>query len=123
MIRIKSWSSLGCVWFTSISRDAKGNTKEAFSVTVENKAGGDSYTGNSSGERRKADLAIAMAMSDLTACRSNGIDLWVGDEICESLERRRERRGHALRAQHRAEAPAAGLQSFGSGRVEQFLDH
>ncbi len=73
--------------FSTVKKNKDGSVSEKFSVEVTNSAGAEKYLGNSSGERKKIDLAIALAMSDLVAARvSKPIDLWVADEIAESLD-------------------------------------
>ena len=73
--------------FDTVTKNKDGTVSEKFSVTVTNDQGADGYLGNSSGERKKIDLSIALAMSDLVAARaSNPIDLFVADEIAESLD-------------------------------------
>ena len=41
----------------------------------------------------------------------------------QPFQRGRQRRGHPLRAEHRAEATAAGFEALESRRVKEFLDH
>jgi DNA repair exonuclease SbcCD ATPase subunit len=73
--------------FKTITKNKDGSLAERFSVAVRNSQGADGYTGNSSGERKKIDLAIALAISDLVAARSSrAIDLWICDEVAESLD-------------------------------------
>ncbi|KAA0573432.1 SMC family ATPase [Azospirillum sp. Sh1] len=73
--------------FATVTRLKDGTLAERFSVNVENDEGAGAYHGQSSGESRKIDLAIALAMSDLVAARaSKPIDLFVADEIAESLD-------------------------------------
>jgi DNA repair exonuclease SbcCD ATPase subunit len=47
-----------------------GESREKFSVQVENKNGASTYAGNSGGEKCRADLAINFALSDLISSRS-----------------------------------------------------
>jgi DNA repair exonuclease SbcCD ATPase subunit len=73
--------------FNTVTKNKDGSYSERFSVAVTNAQGADGYLGNSSGERKKIDLAIALALADLVAARaSKPIDLWVADEIAESLD-------------------------------------
>jgi DNA repair exonuclease SbcCD ATPase subunit len=73
--------------FQTVTKNKDGSVAERFSVAVRNSQGSDGYLSNSSGERKKIDLAIALAMSDLVAARaSRPMDLWVADEIAESLD-------------------------------------
>jgi len=64
-----------------------GKTKEEFTVQVIQKDGDDSYCGSSSGERAKADLAIAFALGDLAQLRANKrISFRFLDEPFESID-------------------------------------
>ena len=75
------------VRFETFSTNAKGERVEKFAVAVTNVNGSDGYIGLSSGERRKIDLSIALAFSDLVGARSQcAIDFWCADEIAESLD-------------------------------------
>lgn len=73
--------------FSTVTKLRDGTFSERFSVNVTNTQGAEGYIGCSSGEQRKIDLAIALAMSDLVASRSSrAINIWVADEIAESLD-------------------------------------
>lgn len=75
------------VKFDTITKNKDGSISEKFCVNVTNSHGSEGYLGNSSGEKKKIDLSIALAISDLVAARSSkSIDLWVADEIAESLD-------------------------------------
>lgn len=47
-----------------------GETRERFSVLVENRNGAETYAGNSGGEKSRADIAINFALSDLMSARA-----------------------------------------------------
>lgn len=73
--------------FSTISKNKDGSYSERFAVTVSNNEGSEVYLGNSSGERKKIDLAISFAFADLVHARAGRpIDLWCADEIAESLD-------------------------------------
>lgn len=73
--------------FSTLTTNKDGTQSEKFSVTVKNRQGAEAYLGNSSGEKKKINLSIALAMSDLVSARAGKpIDLWVADEIAESLD-------------------------------------
>lgn len=75
------------ITFSTVTRNKDGSLAERFSVQVVNDQGADGYLGNSAGERRKIDLAIALAMSDLVAIRSGKpIDFFAVDEVAEHLD-------------------------------------
>jgi DNA repair exonuclease SbcCD ATPase subunit len=49
--------------------------------------GGDSYESNSTGERRRIDLAISLALQDLVMSRANGrLNVLLYDEIFDGLD-------------------------------------
>lgn len=73
--------------FSTFTKNKDGSLAERFSVDVRNREGADVYLGNSSGERKKIDLAVSLALSDLVSARAaKPVDLWVADEIAESLD-------------------------------------
>lgn len=64
-----------------------GESRDKFKVEVTNANGGDVYKGNSSGEKRRIDIAINLALQDLMQSRSNKtIDLCVYDEVFSGLD-------------------------------------
>jgi DNA repair exonuclease SbcCD ATPase subunit len=73
--------------WTTLTRSAKGELKEKFSIAVTNDEGADSFAGLSGGEKRKVRLATALALQDLVASRATKpIELFIGDEIDEALD-------------------------------------
>ena len=75
------------ITFNTQTENKSGTVKEKFSVDVVNNIGGDSYKGNSSGERRRADLAVSMALADLAGTRaSKPVQCLFLDEPFESLD-------------------------------------
>ncbi|MCP1539997.1 AAA family ATPase [Methylorubrum extorquens] len=74
-----SWSTL--------TRSAKGELKEKFSIEVTHALGGDKFKAISGGEKRKVRVAAALALQDLVASRaSKTIPLFIGDEIDNALD-------------------------------------
>jgi len=73
--------------FSAIRNLKSGASKEEFQVTVVNSQGADVYKGNSSGEKRRSDIAIGWALGDLAANRAKKpIKLRILDEPTESLD-------------------------------------
>lgn len=60
-----------------------GGYTEKFDVQLTNRAGGDNYKANSDGERKRADLAISLALQDLVLEYTN---LTVYDEVFDGLD-------------------------------------
>jgi DNA repair exonuclease SbcCD ATPase subunit len=66
---------------------ASGEKRDKFSVAVINENGDEDYKGNSTGERRRVDVAINMALQDLVLSRSNkSIDFICYDEVFDGLD-------------------------------------
>lgn len=64
-----------------------GKTKEKFNIKVSQKHGGDSYASNSSGEKARANLIIALALGELAAMRADKtIPFRFLDEPFESID-------------------------------------
>jgi DNA repair exonuclease SbcCD ATPase subunit len=75
------------VRFSTKSELADGSTKEKFSIRVEQRHGGSSYGSNSEGEKSRANLAIALAISDLASLHSHkSIDFRFCDEVFDKLD-------------------------------------
>ncbi len=73
--------------WTTLTKNAKGELKEKFSIAVTNDKGADCFAGLSGGEKRKVRLATAMALQDLVSSRaSKPIELFIGDEIDDALD-------------------------------------
>lgn len=78
--------NISAVW-TTLTRNAKGELKEKFSIDVTNDTGGQIFKSLSGGEKRKVRVATALALQDLVATRaSKPIDLFIGDEIDDALD-------------------------------------
>lgn len=79
--------NISAVW-TTLSTTAKGDLKEKFNIDVSNEKGAESFAGLSGGEKRKVRLATMLALQDLVASRATKpINLWLGDEIDDALDR------------------------------------
>lgn len=73
--------------FTTQTTLKTGEKREKFNIEVENSDGGTSYDSNSSGEKKRVDLAINLAMQDLLASRSNkSMNIACFDEIFDALD-------------------------------------
>jgi DNA repair exonuclease SbcCD ATPase subunit len=78
--------NIHATWST-LTKSAKGEAKEKFSIEVINEKGAESFDGLSGGEKRKVRLACALALQDLVASRAaKPISLFVGDEIDDALD-------------------------------------
>lgn len=73
--------------WSTLSINKSGELKEKFQINVINKEGAKNYKGLSGGEKRKVNLACALALQDLVASRADkSFDLWIGDEITDALD-------------------------------------
>ncbi|MCM1216767.1 MAG: hypothetical protein NC548_19890 [Lachnospiraceae bacterium] len=73
--------------FTTQSMTKGGELRDKFSIEVINADGGVSYAANSSGEKKRVDLAINLALQSLVSSRSNKkLNLIMLDEILDSLD-------------------------------------
>lgn len=64
-----------------------GETREKFSIEISNQDGGQEYSANSGGERKRIDLAINLALQDLVASRSSKrINIAIWDEVFDALD-------------------------------------
>jgi DNA repair exonuclease SbcCD ATPase subunit len=78
--------NISAVW-TTLSKTAKGEFREKFTIDVVNEMGAKVFAGLSGGEKRKVRLATALALQDLVASRaSKPLELWIGDEIDTALD-------------------------------------
>lgn len=75
------------IQFSTQTRLKGGALREKFNVSVVNEEGADVYKGNSSGERRRSDVAIGWALADLAATRASKPIRFRGlDEPFENLD-------------------------------------
>lgn len=73
--------------FTTQQTLKSGEKRDKFAIEIINKDGGQEYSANSSGEKKRVDLAVNMALQDLLASRSNKkINLCLLDEVVDSLD-------------------------------------
>ncbi|KAA5604364.1 AAA family ATPase [Roseospira marina] len=73
--------------WSTLTRTAKGELREKFTIDVVHAAGGDSFAALSGGEKRKVRVACALALQDLVASRATKpIELFFGDEIDDALD-------------------------------------
>lgn len=73
--------------FLTQTEKKSGGWKEQFHVKVLNKNGADVYKGNSSGEKRRSDVAVGWALGDLAAARASKPMRFRGlDEPFENLD-------------------------------------
>lgn len=73
--------------WTTLTRNAKGELSEKFSIEVKDRSGAESFSGLSGGEKRKVRIAASLALQDLVARRaSKPIDLFFADEIDDALD-------------------------------------
>lgn len=73
--------------FNTVTENKSGTSKDKFSVSVVNDVGSDQYKGNSSGERRRADIAVSLALADLVGTRaSKPLSLLAADEFFQGLD-------------------------------------
>jgi len=75
------------ITFSTQKELKSGEMKEQFEIRITNLVGGGSYIKNSSGERRRIDLAISLALQDLVMTRAKGkLNVLLYDEIFDSLD-------------------------------------
>lgn len=73
--------------FSTQAELKSGEKREKFNIEVTNADGGDSYASNSSGEKKRVDLAINLALQSLVSSRSNKkLNLIMLDEVLDSLD-------------------------------------
>jgi len=73
--------------WTTLVKTAKGDLREKFAIEVENAKGGKSFGLLSGGEKRKVQIAAALALQDLVSSRADKrIELFIGDEIDNALD-------------------------------------
>lgn len=78
--------NIHATWST-LTKSAKGELKEKFSIAVTNDFGSETFAGLSGGEKRKVRLATALALQDLVASRATKpLRIFIGDEIDEALD-------------------------------------
>lgn len=64
-----------------------GEKREKFTIEVVNNDGGNTYISNSSGEKRRIDIAVNLALQDLIAARSSKkLNIAFFDEVFDTLD-------------------------------------
>lgn len=85
-LSILSDGNIEAIW-TTLTKNAKGEFKEKFSIDVRNLKGGKKFGLISGGEKRKVRIATALGLQDLVATRATKpIDIFIGDEIDDALD-------------------------------------
>jgi DNA repair exonuclease SbcCD ATPase subunit len=74
------------VKLASYKENAKGNTQESISLTVEGAGGGFGYDGASGGERRRIDVAILFALAEVAANAHGTHGTLFFDEVFDALD-------------------------------------
>ena len=75
------------VKFSAQTQLKTGEMREKFSIEILNEDGGSEYIANSSGEKRRIDLAVNLALQDLVASRSSKrINIAIFDECFDALD-------------------------------------
>ena len=73
--------------FSTQSTLKSGEKREKFTIEVVNTDGGDTYIANSSGEKRRIDIAVNLALQDLIAARSSKkLNIAFFDEVFDTLD-------------------------------------
>lgn len=66
---------------------ARGGVREAIALHIEGAGGGRGYAGASGGERRRIDIALLLALAELSGSTSNGRGTLFMDEVFDALDR------------------------------------
>jgi DNA repair exonuclease SbcCD ATPase subunit len=75
------------VKFSTQTELKSGEKSEKFDVQLTNNAGGENYKSNSEGEKKRADLSIALALQDLVMNRAeSAVNFAVYDEVFDALD-------------------------------------
>jgi DNA repair exonuclease SbcCD ATPase subunit len=75
------------VQFSTQTKLKSGEMREKFSINVINQDGGESYIANSSGEKRRVDIAVNLALQDLISSRSSKkLNIAFLDEVLDTLD-------------------------------------
>ena len=73
--------------FSTVSTLKSGQQREKFNLSIVNSHGGENYAANSSGEKKRIDLAINLALQDMIAARSTKkLNIAIFDEVFDSLD-------------------------------------
>lgn len=83
---VMSDGNITATW-TTLTKNAKGELREKFSIDVENDTGGGNFKLLSGGEKRKVRISTALALQDLVATRAvKPIEIFIGDEIDDAMD-------------------------------------
>lgn len=73
--------------FSTQTRNKDGSISDKFDLQILNRSGGDKYTAQSEGEKKRADLAISLAIQDLVLQKANSTTNFViYDEVFDALD-------------------------------------
>jgi DNA repair exonuclease SbcCD ATPase subunit len=73
--------------FSTVKQLSSGEYRENFNIEVINRHASESYEGNSGGEKRRIDLAVALAFNDFLASRSGKrFNILLLDEVFEGVD-------------------------------------
>jgi DNA repair exonuclease SbcCD ATPase subunit len=73
--------------FNTVKQISSGEYREDFNLEILNKNAADTYEGNSGGERRRVDLAVALAFNDFISSRSGKrFNILLLDEVFEGVD-------------------------------------
>ena len=75
------------VLFSTQTTLKSGEVREKFSIDIFNQDGGTTYASNSTGEKKRVDICVNLALQDLVGSRSNKkINLAIFDEVFDGLD-------------------------------------
>lgn len=73
--------------FNTVKQLSSGEYREDFNLDIKNKKASETYEGNSGGERRRVDLAVALAFNDFISSRSGKrFNILLLDEVFEGVD-------------------------------------
>jgi len=73
--------------FNTVKQLSSGEYREDFNLEIKNKKASETYEGNSGGERRRVDLAVALAFNDFISSRSGKrFNILLLDEVFEGVD-------------------------------------
>jgi len=73
--------------FSTVKQLSSGEYREDFNLEIVNKKAADTYEGNSGGEKRRVDLAVALAFNDFISSRSGKrFNILLLDEVFEGVD-------------------------------------
>tara|TARA_R110002110_G_scaffold7243_6_gene36819 strand:- start:10395 stop:12329 length:1935 start_codon:yes stop_codon:yes gene_type:complete len=73
--------------FNTVKQLSSGEYRDDFNLEILNKKASETYEGNSGGERRRVDLAVALAFNDFISARSGKrLNILLLDEVFEGID-------------------------------------